>query len=67
MARRLGRGKTVVTILCDRGDRYAGKLYNVGFLKSRGLPVPRWLEESEVKERVGSLQDQLKEAMKPPE
>ena len=41
VARKLGRGKTIVTILCDRGDRYAGKLYNPGFLKSRGLPVPR--------------------------
>ena len=66
VARQLGRGKTIVTILCDRGDRYAGKLYNPSFLKSRGLPVPRWLEEGEVKERVGGLQDQLKEAMRPP-
>ena len=66
VARKLGKGKTIVTVLCDRGDRYAGKLYNPGFLKSRGLPVPRWLEEAEVRERVGGLQEQLKAAMMPP-
>jgi cysteine synthase A len=42
LARDLGPGKTIVTILCDAGSRYAGKLYNPEFLASRGLPVPPW-------------------------
>ena len=64
VARKLGKGKTIVTILCDRADRYAGKLYNPQFLKSRGLPVPKWLEETQ--ERIGALQGPLREAMKVP-
>ena len=43
MARDLGPGSTIVTILCDGGQRYASKLYNPAFLSERGLPVPRWL------------------------
>ncbi len=43
LARDLGPGSTVVTILCDYGNRYASKLYNPEFLKSKGLPVPRWM------------------------
>ncbi len=43
MARELGPGKTVVTILCDGGQRYASKLFNPEFLRARGLPVPSWL------------------------
>ena len=43
MARDLGPGKTIVTILCDGGQRYASKLYNPAFLRERGLPVPGWL------------------------
>ena len=43
MARALGPGKTVVTILCDGGQRYASKLFNPAFLRERGLPVPPWL------------------------
>jgi cysteine synthase A len=42
MAQDLGPGKTVVTMLCDAGSRYAGKLFNPEFLASRGLPVPPW-------------------------
>ena len=61
VARKLGKGKTIVTILCDRADRYAGKLYNPQFLKSRGLPVPRWLEEGQ--ERVKTLRPHLEKAM----
>jgi cysteine synthase A len=45
MARDLGPGKTIVTILCDYGNRYQSKLYNPEFLRAKGLPVPRWLEE----------------------
>ena len=44
LARDLGPGKTIVTILCDPGARYASKLFNVDFLKSKGLPVPSWTE-----------------------
>jgi cysteine synthase A len=44
MARDMGPGKTVVTILCDYGNRYQSKLYNPAFLKEKGLPVPVWLD-----------------------
>lgn len=43
LARDLGPGHTVVTILCDYGARYQSKLYNRDFLSERGLPVPDWL------------------------
>jgi cysteine synthase len=43
LARDLGPGKTIVTILCDYGSRYQSKLYNPEFLRSKGLPVPPWL------------------------
>ena len=43
MARALGPGHTVVTILCDQGSRYQSKIYNPAFLRERGLPVPEWL------------------------
>jgi len=43
LARDLGPGKTVVTILCDYGARYQSKLYKPVFLAERGLPVPAWL------------------------
>ncbi|HVY50404.1 MAG TPA: cysteine synthase A [Devosia sp.] len=44
LARDLGPGKTIVTMLCDYGNRYQSKLFNPVFLKSKGLPVPHWLE-----------------------
>ncbi|WP_439594872.1 cysteine synthase A [Falsiroseomonas sp.] len=44
VARDLGPGHTVVTILCDGGARYQSKLFNPGFLRERGLPTPPWLE-----------------------
>jgi cysteine synthase A len=44
MARDLGPGHTIVTILCDYGTRYQSKLFNPAFLRSRGLPVPAWLD-----------------------
>lgn len=44
LARELGPGHTVVTVLCDGGARYASKLYNPEFLRSKDLPVPGWLE-----------------------
>ncbi|MBM3478395.1 MAG: cysteine synthase A [Alphaproteobacteria bacterium] len=43
VARKLGPGHTVVTILCDGGARYQSKLFNPQFLAERGLPVPAWL------------------------
>ncbi|SJZ52584.1 cysteine synthase A [Consotaella salsifontis] len=44
MARELGPGHTIVTILCDIGARYQSKLYNPAFLRAKDLPVPAWLE-----------------------
>ena len=44
MAREMGPGHTIVTILCDYGTRYQSKLFNPDFLKARGLPVPDWLD-----------------------
>jgi cysteine synthase len=43
VARELGPGHTVVTILCDYGTRYQSKLFNPEFLRAKGLPVPGWL------------------------
>jgi cysteine synthase A len=43
MARELGPGHTIVTVLCDYGNRYASKLFNPEFLRSKDLPVPQWL------------------------
>jgi len=45
MARDMGPGHTIVTMLCDYGNRYQSKLFNPEFLKGKGLPVPRWLTE----------------------
>lgn len=45
LARELGPGKTIVTVLCDYGNRYQSKLFNPAFLRGKGLPVPHWLEE----------------------
>ena len=44
MARDVGPGHTIVTILCDYGNRYQSKLFNPAFLKEKGLPVPQWLD-----------------------
>ncbi len=43
MARDMGPGHTIVTILCDFGTRYQSKLFNADFLREKGLPVPDWL------------------------
>ena len=43
LAKQLGPGHTIVTILCDLGSRYQSKLFNVEFLRSKGLPLPGWL------------------------
>jgi cysteine synthase len=44
LAKQLGPGHTIVTILCDSGNRYQSKLYNPDFMRSKNLPVPAWLE-----------------------
>jgi cysteine synthase A len=46
LARELGAGHTIVTVLCDWGHRYASKLFNPSFLREKGLPVPHWLKET---------------------
>lgn len=43
LARQLGKGKTIVTVLCDSGTRYQSKLFNPEFLRQKNLPVPSWL------------------------
>jgi len=44
LARELGPGHTIVTILCDNGTRYQSKLFNPSFLRRKNLPVPAWLD-----------------------
>ncbi len=46
MAKEMGPGHTIVTILCDYGNRYQSKLYNPEFLAGKGLPVPKWLDRA---------------------
>ena len=57
LAKEMGPGHTIVTILCDYGTRYQSKLFNPEFLRSKNLPVPRWLE------RDGGLKDVLAKVM----
>jgi cysteine synthase A len=45
MAKEMGPGHTIVTVLCDYGNRYQSKLFNPDFLRARNLPVPGWLAE----------------------
>ena len=46
LAKEMGPGHTVVTVLCDYGTRYASRLFNPDFLRGKALPVPHWLEAS---------------------
>ena len=46
LARELGPGHTIVTILCDYGTRYQSKMFNPGFLRGKGLPIPEWMERT---------------------
>ncbi|TNC52723.1 cysteine synthase A [Rubellimicrobium rubrum] len=46
MAKEMGPGHTIVTILCDYGTRYQSKLWNPDFLRDKGLPVPGWLDRA---------------------
>jgi cysteine synthase A len=48
MAKDMGPGHTIVTILCDYGTRYQSKLFNPEFLKEKGLPVPEWLDSGAI-------------------
>jgi len=43
LAKQMGPGHNIVTILCDPGKRYASKIYNKIYLKSKNLPIPSWL------------------------
>jgi cysteine synthase A len=44
LAKEMGPGHTIVTMLCDSGTRYQSKLFNPAFLREKGLPTPEWLE-----------------------
>jgi cysteine synthase A len=52
MARELGPGHVIVTLLGDSGVRYASKLFNPAFLRSMNLPVPGWLERKGLAQSV---------------
>ena len=52
LAKQMGPGHTIVTILCDYGTRYASKLFNPEFLRSKDLPVPAWLEAKSTAPKV---------------
>ena len=43
LGKEIGPGKTIVTILCDRSDKYNSKMFNKTFLKEKNLPFPSWL------------------------
>jgi cysteine synthase len=47
LARELGPGHTIVTVLCDYGTRYQSRLFNPKFLREKGLPVPQWLDQGQ--------------------
>ena len=46
MAKDMGPGHTIVTVLCDYGNRYQSKLFNPDFMRSKNLPVPEWIEKT---------------------
>ena len=43
LARELGPGSNIVTVLCDLGTRYKGKMFNLPYLEEKGLPQPKWI------------------------
>ena len=55
LARDLGRGCTIVTVLCDYGTRYQSKLFNPAFLREKSLPAPAWLERQGKSRREDAL------------
>ena len=48
LAQQMGPGHTIVTVLCDFGTRYQSKLFNPVFLRGKGLPVPAWLDQTQI-------------------
>jgi cysteine synthase A len=52
LAKQMGPGHTIVTVLCDYGTRYASKIFNPAFLRAKNLPVPRWLEAASTAPKV---------------
>jgi cysteine synthase A len=56
LARQLGPGHTIVTILCDYGTRYQSRLFDPAFLRSKNLPVPAWLERKPTIDATAALQ-----------
>lgn len=67
VAKRLGPGHTVVTVLCDPGTRYSAKLYNPSFLQSKSLPVFKWLDPTNIAKEAKdlNLEDVIKQATAP--
>ncbi len=59
VAKELGPGHTIVTILCDLGNRYSSKLHNYKFLASKGLPIAPWLQTESEKKRTDSIYHSL--------
>jgi cysteine synthase A len=57
MAKELGPGKTIVTVLCDYGNRYQSKLFNPTFLAQRGLPTPAWLTNEAPPVDIGAVKE----------
>ena len=57
LAREMGPGHTIVTVLCDYGNRYFSKLFNPEFLRSKNLPVPDWLDDPQGLRRVDPSQE----------
>lgn len=55
LAKVLGPGHTIVTVLCDLGTRYTGKLFNAPFLAEKGLPQPGWLTTGLSEEVVAAV------------
>ena len=47
LAKFLGPGHTIATILCDYGTRYSSKIYNIDFLESKNLEIPDWLNRKD--------------------
>mmetsp|Transcript_63347 Transcript_63347/g.168703 ORF Transcript_63347/g.168703 Transcript_63347/m.168703 type:complete len:400 (+) Transcript_63347:259-1458(+) len=57
VARHLGPGHTLATVLCDRADRYASKLYDPAFLQSKGLRIPPWLGQDPSDEKAAYFEE----------
>ncbi len=57
MAREMGPGNVIVTVLADSGTRYQSRLFNPDFLREKGLPVPAWLERGEPRDLSDILQE----------